>query len=227
MRNRRQESRGQAFVETALILLPTVLLLLCTLWVGEAEIRELTTTQVARDAASMYSRGADFSVAAANPDNSTYNFILPKLASTVGTLNSSANTPPGTGVVIFSNITFLGTGACPNGQGTGTGKCENYGQFVFTQQYAVGNTGLRVSNFGTPTNTDPSNAYNITPANYENAATDVASFSFTNSSYPAVTTGGPNPGYQPGQPIYVVEAFFSGLGTPGSSLGVTYAYAIF
>jgi hypothetical protein len=225
MRRRRQNSRGQAFIETALILPLTVLLLLLMLWVGEAEIRELTTTQVARDAASMYSRGTDFSGAAAHPDDSTLNFILPKLASSVGTLNSSTNSPAGTGLMIFSTITLLGTSSCPAGQGTGTGKCPNYNQFVFLQQYSVGNTSLgRSSNFGTAADAQSTKQYLVDSSKYTTQPGDVATFSMSN---PTPLPDGTSAGYRQGQPIYIVEAFFSGLGLPGSSLGVTYAYAIF
>jgi hypothetical protein len=34
-------------------------------------------------------------------------------------------------------------------------------------------------------------------------------------------------GYQSGQPIYLVEVFFSGGGKVGYNIGGTYAYAVF
>ncbi len=78
-------------------------LLLGTMWIGSAMIRGLQVTQVARDAASMFCRGVDFSTGAGSDSNA----ILTKVTQELGTVTTS-----GTGVVIFSTLTYVGNSVC-------------------------------------------------------------------------------------------------------------------
>jgi hypothetical protein len=185
----------------------------------------------------MFSRGTDFSVAAgANSDSATANSVLPNLASSLGTVTTT-----GTGVFIFSTLTYVGNSVCASLNGTNgstvygvapssgnagshTGNCTNWGKFVFTQQYVVGNSALRSSNFGTPTAADvvSTDSYKITLLNSVTDTGNVSTFSLL----PAPAELGAD-GYQSGQPIYVVEAFFSGSGQAGYTQGGDYAYAVF
>jgi Flp pilus assembly protein TadG len=205
-------------------------LLLGTLWVGSAMVRQLEVTQVARDAASLFSRGTDFSVAAGSnsnvaPDNS----VLPNLASDLGSLTTT-----GTGVFIFSTLTYVGNSVCASissaygtagTPGSHTAQCTNYGKFVFTQQYTVGNSSLRSSNFGTPASADldSSNKYKIdSTTTYVTHTADVSTFNLL----PAPAEMGSD-GYQSGQAVYLVEAYFSGGGETGYAQGGNYSYAVF
>jgi Flp pilus assembly protein TadG len=217
-----------------MLLVPVWLpLILGTLWIGSAMVRLLQVTQVARDADSMFSRGTDFSVAAgANADNPALNSVLPNVVSSLGTVTTT-----GTGVFIFSTLTYVGNSVCASlgptygtapsagNAGSFTGLCTNHGYFVFTQQYVVGNSGLRSSRFGTPTaaDLDAANSYKVDlPLTYVTHAGDRSTFNLL----PAPAELGAD-GYQSGQPIYVVEAFFSGHGQAGYTQGGDYAYAVF
>lgn len=189
-------------------------LLLGTLWIGSAMIRGLQVTQVARDAASMFCRGVDFSTGAGTDSNN----ILTKVTQELGTVTTS-----GTGVLIFSTLTYVGNSVCASAGPTyhdssvppqHTTACKNYGKFVFTQRYTVGNSSLRSSNFGTPAaaDLDSTKQYTIPITKYVVNSTDLSTFNLL----PAPLEDGTD-GYQSGQPVYLVEAFFGG----------TYAFAVF
>jgi len=180
-------------------------LIVGTLWIGSSMVREQQVQQMARDLASMYSRGADFSSSGDSGTNESLTLITQQL----GTLTAS-----GTGVVIFSTITYPGNALCPTG-------CTNQLYFVFRQRYTQGNTSLWTSNFGTPTGTFATdNTGNLT--DFLTNANDRTTFSLI----PAPLQTGTD-GYQAGQPIYVVEVFFQARGLAGYTKGGDYAYAVF
>jgi Flp pilus assembly protein TadG len=233
MRNPKRLNRGGAMVEFMMLTPIWLPLILGTLWIGSAMVRGLQVTEVARDAASMFCRGTDFSVAVgSNANNAEYNSILPNLASDLGTVTTTGN-----GVFIFSTLTYVGNSVCASlgstygtaptsgNAGSHTGSCTNYGKFVFTQQYLVGNTSLRSSTFGTPAaaDLDSTNSYRIDSAlTYVTHTADRSTFNLI----PAPAELGSD-GYQSGQPIYVVEAYFSGRGQAGYTSGGDYSYAVF
>ena len=64
--------------------------------------------------------------------------------------------------------------------------------------------------------------FNISTTNYLTDANDVSTF----NGLPVPLENGAD-GFQSGQPAYVVEAYFSGLGQAGYTNGGTYAYAVF
>ena len=224
MTNRKQTIRGGAMLEFTLLIPVWVPLLLGTLWIGSSMIRGLQVTQVARDAASMFCRGVDFSTGVGTDSNS----ILTRVTQELGTVTSS-----GTGVVIFSTLTYVGNSVCaiagPTYHDSGTPPqhttaCTNYGKFVFTQRYIVGNTTLRSSSVGAPASADldSTKQYTIPITKYVVNAADVATFNLLPIPLETGTDG-----YQSGQPIYLVEVFFSGTGQAGYTPGGSYAYAIF
>ncbi len=211
-------------IEFSLLTVVWVPLLLGTMWIGSAMVREQEVTQAARDLASMYARGFDFSTTT-GPTNT----ILSEITQALGTVTST-----GTGVVIFSQLTYVGNSVCGSfGPPYGTlvplahtGTCKNYGSFVFTQQYVQGNKSLRSSNFGTApaTDLDSANMYKVdNPSTlYLTDANLVSKFSLL----PAPQENGTD-GYQSGGPIYVVEVYFTGPGQAGFTNGGDYAYAVF
>jgi Flp pilus assembly protein TadG len=230
MRNRKQLNRGGAMMEFMLLAPLWLPLLLGTLWIGSAMVWELEITEVARDAASLYSRGTDFSVAAgSNSDVAADNAILPNLAVDLGTVGTTGN-----GVFIFSTLTYVGNSVCAGisstygtagTPGSHTASCTNYGKFVFTQQYKVGNAGKLNCHFGTPTaaDLDASNSYKIdSPVTYVTHTGDVSTFNLV----PAPQEMGSD-GYQSGQPIYLVEVYFTNRAEPGYTQGANYAYAVY
>jgi hypothetical protein len=172
----------------------------------------------------MFCRGVDFSTGAGTASNN----ILTKVTQELGTVTSG-----GTGVVIFSTLTYVGNSVCAMA-GTAyhdnstppqhTAACTTYGNFVFTQRYIVGNTALRSSNFGAPAaaDLDSSKQYTIPITKYVTHTTDESTFNLL----PVPLENGTD-GYQSGQPIYLVEVFFSGTGMAGYTQGGSYAYAVF
>ena len=128
-------------------------LILGTMWLGSAMVRGQQVTQLARDLASMYSRGVNFSSGGGSSSSET----LTEIAQQVGTVTST-----GTGAVVFTTLTYVGNSVCASLNGTNgstvygvapssgsagshTANCTNWGKFVFTQQYSQGNTSLLTS----------------------------------------------------------------------------------
>lgn len=234
MRNRKTRCRGGAVIEFALLAPIWLSMLLGTLFLGTATVRGLQVQQAARDLASMYSRGVDFSTASGTPGYEMLQDVTGQLTTLGG----------GHLVTIFSTITYIGNSMCALGApplgtaGNGTpgnpgthqaGNCKNYGSFVFTQRYTQGTPALRSSDFGTPnvadydTNTNNPPTYKILTMNDELKNTaDQSTFNLI----PAPQEEGSD-GYQAGSPIYIVEVFYSGVAQAGYTTGASYAYAIF
>lgn len=226
MRERKRMNRGGAMLEFTLLVPVWLPLLLGTMWIGSAMIRQLQVQQTARDLASMFCRGVDFSATGAA---TAQNDILPKLIQELGTITTTG----GTGVVIFSQMTYVGDSVCRSGGSTywdavtstrNDPPCNNWGSFVFTQRYTVGDAALHASNFGAPNDSDrdATKQYTIPFKKYvENSENEVPGFKLLPD--PVTVPGG----YQSGQPVYLVEVFFSGSGQAGYTQGGAYAYAIF
>ncbi len=224
MRHRQPGNRGGSMIEFTLLVPVWLPLLIGTMWIGSAMIRGQQTSQMARDLASMYSRGVNFSTAGGSASNET----LTKITQQLGTLTASGN-----GVIYFSTITYSGNSFCTSAgnptygtiSGTTyshTSACTNYGSFVFTQQYSQGNTGLRSSAFGTATGGFDAN-FNISPVDSVTVAGNVSKFNLIS---PLPAEAGAD-GYQAGQPVYVVEVYFSSTGQTGYTKGGDYAFAVF
>jgi Flp pilus assembly protein TadG len=221
MRNRNRTHRGGAMVEFTLLVPVWLTLLLGTLFVGSAMIGGQQTMQMARDLASMYSRGVNFS----SGGGATSSATLTDITNQLGTITSS-----GTAVAIFTTVTYVGNSVCASAGPTygttsplsHTAACTNYGKFVFTQQYTQGNTSLLTSHFGTAPSGDLDSDYNVSLVNQVSDTNDVSTFSLL----PAPQENGQD-GYQSGQPAFVVEVLFSGTGQAGYANGSNYAYAVF
>jgi hypothetical protein len=200
-------------------------LILGTLWYGSAMVQGLQVTQIARDAASMFCRGVDFSTGSGTSSNQ----ILTMVSQELGTLSSTGN-----GVIIFSTLTYVGNSVCAAAGPTyhdsstppqHTAACTNYGKFVFTQRYTVGNSSLRSSNYGSPASgdVDSTKQYKIPITKYVTNGADVTG---NFNLLPTPLEDGTD-GYQSGQPIYLVEVFYSGKGQAGYNQGGTYAYTLY
>jgi Flp pilus assembly protein TadG len=125
---RRPGRSGNVVLEFALITLIYVPLLVGVVSIGLNLGRAVQVSQIARDAASMYVRGIDFS-------QSANQGILVQLAQPLG---MTAN--GGTGLVILSKITYITAAAC-----TGIAGC-NSNQQVLVQRLTVGNPSLSSGN---------------------------------------------------------------------------------
>jgi hypothetical protein len=208
-----RERRGGSALEFALLTVVWIPLLLGTASVGAALVRGLETTQVARDAGHMYARGVDFSLA--GPQT-----MLSRLTGQLGALSATGN-----GVVIFSTLTYVGKYVCRQAgyadastPPVPTG-CNNYRHFVFTHRWTVGNRSLRSSKVGDPTR-GVNASTGIIPLNDYVIRTENRADRFT--LLPAPLEDG-NDGYQAGQPVFLVEVYFSGV----ENMGGNYAFVLF
>jgi hypothetical protein len=116
------------------VITPLVLMLMGVVVVGLNLGRMVSVSQVARDAASMYVRGVDFSKAG-NKD------IIVRLAHGLGLTRDG-----GQGVVILSKVTWISEQQCEELE---DGAC-NADRHVITQRILIGNASLRTSALGTP-----------------------------------------------------------------------------
>jgi hypothetical protein len=205
----RKTSRGNAFIEFALISLFLVPLLLGTLGIGVNMIRALQTVQLARDVGHMYARNIDFSL----PGNKT---ILRSLGQDLGL---KITTPAsGSAVIILSALTYVDRSTCAaggavDGAGNPSG-CTNFEKWVFTQQLVIGNSSVHGSNFGTPTGVtlDPATG-TISPHDYVTVrGARVPDFDAIN---PYRVAEGQVSGLPSGQVVYLSEAASIGFSMRG------------
>jgi Flp pilus assembly protein TadG len=222
IRDRKPTNRGGAMMEFVLLMPVWVPLLLGTMWIGSAMVRGQQIIQMARDLASMYSRGVNFS----SNGGATSSAVLTQITQQLGTITTS-----GTGVVIFSTVLYVGDSVCASDGSTYGGTsplshttaCKNYGTFVFTQQYSQGNTSLLTSHFGTAPSGDLDASYNVALTTYITDTSDRSTFALL----PAPAEAGAD-GYQSGQPVYLVEIYFQGpVGQSGYAQWGNYSYAVF
>ena len=196
---RRRNQRGVELIEfalTAAFLLPV---LLGTFVAGVNLIRANQSTHVTRDLGSLYVHGVDFSLSA-NRD------LAVRLASGLNLQNSPSS---GNGLIILSQVTFIGDATCTANSLAGS-SCTNRNQYVFTQQLTIGNTSLRSSSVGRPTAAVNGSGM------VQNYITDMGARVAPSFAYLW------NPQLTDGQYIYAVEGFFTGiyLGTPPPGGGI-------
>jgi hypothetical protein len=221
MRRKRRES-GQAFVELAFMIPFLATLFIGVSILGLRLVQELAVTQVARDAASMYSRGADFS--SASPVNQA---ILSRLGAMLGWPQNTALGSTDRGVIYLSQIMYIDSTCNGNALSDSKGRACNTNSWVFLNTVVIGNTSVHSSNFGAPpscisacydsviTGTSPNlGNINLNEA-YYNAGDVVRNFNYLGT--PASGTAG----FQPGQPANLVEV--------ASYVGqnVDYAFALY
>lgn len=178
-------------------------LLLGLLDVGLDLAIKIQANQVARDVGHMFARAIDFS----QPSNQD---VIVRLARGLGLQRTG-----GEGVVILSEITFIGESQC-TAAGLSLSDCVNYNMPVIRRRITIGNASLRQSRFGTP------DADLLDASGYVlNYLTEPSARAVPFSQLMAL---------EPGEVAYVVETYFRtpDLGIAGvSSGGGVYAMAIF
>ena len=206
---RRKNQKGTSILEFALIIWPTLLMLMGVVVVGNGLGRAVQAGQVCRDAASMYVRGVDFSLSG-NRDE------LARLGSALNLQNANS----GNGLVILSKVTFIPdpSSSCGLPADAGYSTCT-VGQYRLAQRTIFGNTSLPGTHFpttGTPTYDSENNVTNYSNYTTGTAAT-INNFQNTLVLYP-------------GQFSYIAETYFQmlDLSMPGfqSSPGI-YSVAFF
>jgi len=174
----------------------------------------LQSTQISRDVGYMYARGVDFST--------TINKnIAVNLVQGMGGMTTTG----GQGVIILSQIRKIYDTDCA-AAGLSTGACTNLNTHVFSNRLVIGNTGLRTSNFGTPTGAcAPSSNGNIGSTTYLTQSS-CQTTGFTDSTISQLS----------GDVAYVVEAYFATAdlsflkldgAAGGTGTGGSYTRAIF
>ena len=220
MAAKRSSRRGGSAVEFALLSVVWVPLLLGSWATGMTMIRSLQSDQIARDAGHMYARGVDFSLSGTQA-------MLGELSSDMGTLTST-----GTGEVILSTISYIGRYQCkalgladnadpPNPSAA----CTNYGHWVFTHRFTIGNSSLATSHFGSPDASlvTQSTGYIARDVYTKNVLARADTFTLL----PKPKEDGAD-GFQAGQFAYLVETYFKVPQFPGVMTGQhAYAYAMF
>jgi len=222
MKNRKL--RGVSSLEFAFGILVLAPLILGTGVIGVNMIKNLQTTQVARDIGHMYARGVNFG----QPGNLT---VVSNLGANLG-LNTSGG---GNAVVILSAVTYVDDNLCGavgavDGSGIHLGSCTNYGYWVFQQRVTIGNPSVRSSNYGSPIVGAPvgvtMNADGTIPmSDYCKNAGARANFSGVN---PYQIINGQAQGLPSGQLLYIAEAAATGFNMPPFvSNAVSYSWGIF
>jgi len=207
---RRKNQKGTSVLEFALIIWPTVLMLMGVVVVGNELGRAVQAGQICRDAASMYVRGVDF----------TQSGNQSELARIGQAMNlQTGNT--GDGIVILSKVTFVPdpSSSCGLPADTGYSTCTS-GQYRLAQRIIFGNTGAlpgtHYTTQGTPTYDAEDNVTNYSD--------------YTNGTAAAISNFGSTLVLYPGQFSYIAETYFrtSDLSMPGfqSNPGI-YSVAFF
>jgi hypothetical protein len=183
-----------------------VTLLTGTLVIGGNLIKAIQVVQLCRDVGHMWAYGVDFSDPAKQA-------IITQLAQG---MNFNTN-GTGNGVVIFSNVTFIGNSEClAAGLAANTTACPNLNRTVFTRRVVVGNVSLRSSMFGAPASGIIGSGGWISANNYcTNTTARVSNFTLPLVGGEVSTTS---------------ESYFSSpeLDWPGLMTGTgEYSYAIF
>lgn len=211
----KQQIRGGAVIEFALLSPFLVGLIVGTMEIGIQLVKELELTQVARDTGSMYSRGVDFTQSANQQ-------IVARMGQELGWPDSGL-TSSSSGVIYVSRIEYI-DGTC-NGITPPTGKTCNTNSWVFVNSIAFGNTSLRSSNYGAPPACTPgcyatpyNGDLNLTDSLYNSQAV-VKNFSYLGTPVSGAT------GFQPGQVANLIEA--SGNIGPWNGGKLGYAFAMF
>jgi hypothetical protein len=204
---KRNSRRGSTAIEFALVMMCLIPLFFGTVAMGITIGRGVEAVQVTRDVGHMYGEGLDFTTNDAQQ-------LTTQLAR--GFDLSAA----GNALLIFSQITTAFPADCT---AASVSPCANSGLAVFKQRVTMGNTGLKVSAFGTPPASYMDVLGNITVQNYLSQGSLVA------NGFANVLVQGD------GDVAYVVEGYFQmpnlSFLSPGysgaSATGGIYARAIF
>jgi hypothetical protein len=208
---RKQSQKGNALIELAVVSIVIIPLFFGTVGLGINLGHMNQAVQISRDTGHMYAKGVDFSQA------SNQNLIV-NLA-----LGTGITTNGGNGVVILSQIVQIYQADC-QAAGYTNAQCTNLGKLVFTNRIVIGNSSLRVSNYGTPNSGIVNSSGNLAAADYLTNSSAVLTGSFSSELTAAGLT------LSDGAIAYLTELYLSTpdisyLGTVGS--GGVYAKAVF
>lgn len=229
---RTERQSGQSIIEFAFVVLLFLPLLLGTVVTGISLVRNIQVNQVARNLASMYIHGADFST---YPMQQLTQRLARGLDLQIGTAfaggvgDNSGNS--GAGLVTVSQIMYIGSTTGATCTAVGGVNCVNHDSFVFTQRVRFGNRSLASRSpgtFGSPSTTAMTSSGSvIDPIEDSGARLNSSGQTLMQNLWPGNRSLGQAP-MQDGQVTYVVEVYFQQTGTMGSfSGGGLYARCLF
>jgi Flp pilus assembly protein TadG len=144
--------QGTAMVEFMFSIIILTPLLLGTIAIGLALIRQIQVTQLCRDAGHMWAYGVDFSQTA------NQNLII-QVAGPLGITRTGGN-----GAIVLSTITHIDLAAC-QAAGYNSSTCTNINQNVLIRRVVVGSNSF-TSNFLNPSSSLLDSTGNIAASNY-------------------------------------------------------------
>lgn len=151
MVRRRLRQTGSVMLEFGLCMLLLTPLSMGVFAVGSGVSRYLQANSIARSAASMFVRGADFST-------TPYQRRMARIVDGVGMTTPSMyidSSSSSRGVIMLSTLMRVGGPECTAGGFTppSYAGCTNRGRVVVTKRVVLGNSALRLSSFGQPSAT--------------------------------------------------------------------------
>jgi hypothetical protein len=153
----KRRRKGSFLIEMGIVSWVLLYMLMGTFQMGLMLVRAIQAGGICRNANVLEIRSIDLSQA-------TNQQLLLRTAPSLGINTSGAWTPSstGAGVVILSQVYFVGPLECSNGvsdfDGT-TATCPNLGQYVIAMRINIGNTAQGASVVGNPSSTPGSNGF--------------------------------------------------------------------
>lgn len=221
-RRRRGES-GNEMVEFALMAVFLVPLLLWVFVNGMNLIRMIQCTQICRDIGNQYIHGLDFSTLTAQTLASNlasgYGLTVSGFSGDTSGNQQSNTSNTGNGLVILSEIMYVGTNACAALPANTS--CANSGKYVFIQRLAFGNASIQFNGVTVSSALGSASGATISDSGIvQNYLTDANAVSSTAGSLITLSDS---------QVAYVSETFFAdpGLGFSAYPAGGIYGRVFF
>jgi hypothetical protein len=220
---RQRRQGGNEILEFGLMAVFLVPLLLWVFVNGMNLIRMIQCTQICRDIGNQYIHGLDFSTLAAQTLASNlasgYGLTVSGFSGDTSGNEQSNTSNTGNGLVILSEIMYVGTNACA-ALPTNT-SCTNAGKYVFIQRLAFGNSSIQFNGVTVASALGSAAGATISDSgNVQNYLTDATAVSATAGNLITLSDS---------QVAYVAETFFAdpGLGFSAYPAGGIYSRVFF
>jgi hypothetical protein len=223
---RKRNQGGSELIEFGLLMLLMMPLFLGMFVTGFNLVRANQATMVTRDLGDLYIHGTDFSTSSAQN-------LAVRLANGLGLQpnfsgagNNATGITTGNGLVVLSQVTYIGGASCVAAGFSATG-CPNYGHFVFTQRVVIGNKNLQFNGAAVQSTLGVvSGGASVTAAGgVNNYSTDPNAR--LDSSHEASFSALWSPTLSDGQFVYAAEAWFASQDLSISALSGQGVYARF
>ncbi len=172
----RRRQKGNFLIEMALVSWVLLYMLVGSFQMGLMLVRAIQAGEICRNGNVLMIRGIDLS-------QTINQELLLRTGPSLGINTAGSWTPSstGAGVIILSQVYYVGPLECSNGvsnfDGT-TATCPNLGQYVIAMRLNIGNTAQGSSVVGNPSSSPQSNGF-LTANQICTVAGDIASASFS------------------------------------------------